>query len=252
MTFGAGSVTNSYSGNFSSICYDSGFDRFFAAGATGEIQSSSNGSAYTRRANGGANFNSIAGRNGSSGGNSVVAVGNSELIKYTLNGTSFSTSTSPFAGTPNITSVISPVIPGNFHMGYWCATENGDVAHSNDDGVNWTVQLATAGSSTSGQLAYHPSLGLFYRYGGLLYFSDGFGTWTQIHNALGTGAALLVLEDCWLVQTVPGMIQGRTVLTANAPAEFTIEFLGHSGLPVALDDQLWAFQGENVYVGGSL
>ena len=255
MAFGAGSVSDSYTGDFQAVCYDSSFNKFFACGQTGEIQASSNGSAYTRASNGGATLNSIASRNGSGGGDSVVAVGGTELIRFSLNGTSFSTGTSPFAGTPNITSVICPLPTDGTHLGYWCCTDTGDIAYSSNDGSTWTVELATAGSTLSGSLHYHESLGLFYLYGGSVYHSTGNGTWTQIHNAVGTSSALLVLQDCWFVQNVvaaPCSLQGRTTLDVNSDAEFCIEFLGHSGTPFVMDGQLWAFSSDIIYAGGAV
>jgi len=240
-----------YTGDFNDIAYDATLGLFIPVGDAGEIQTSSGG-AFTRRANGGSDLHSIA----TNGLGLCVATGDGELIKYSTNGTTWNTATSPFAGSPDIRSVAFGA--GVFVVG----TMDGDIA-SSADGITWTVRRAVAGSSGYGRVVYDSALGFLYAYDGDVFHSADGITWTKIHDTAAVGAAfsqpgLVASPWGWLVglSSADGTsIVGRYSATAvDHAADFSVDYATDDQLRWMkfIDGQLWAVGGDRIYTGGLL
>lgn len=246
---------SAYADDFSDVVFDTTLGLFIAVGAAGEIQSSPDGQAWTRRATGGGDSVLAVASNGAG---TLVAVGQTEFLKSSTNGTSWTSRTSPFTGTPHLVSVA-------FGAGVFVVvTAQNDIATS-PDGVTWTVRRATAGATTGrARVVYHSTLGFLYHWSTNVYHSADGITWSTLHTAVPTSSTtvpgLRTAPRCWLIVASSGSggayLDGRfSVATANAAADFTLDFVSGSEdiewLGV-LDGQLWALGGDRVFVGGAV
>lgn len=248
-----------YTGDFQDVVYDSTLGLFVAVGTGGEIQSSPDGQTWSQRATGGSTVHAVA----TNGAGTLLAVGQTEYIRRSTNGTAWSVVTSPFAGTPHIRDVA-------FGAGLWViVTGQGDVATSaTGEAGSWTVRMALASTALGARIEYQSAFGFLYHYGTTVYRSADGITWTSLHNAMPTSSTtpgLCTTAHCWFIVSSSGIagayVDGRfSVATANAAADFSLDFVNGSDLLQwigVLDGQIWALGGDGsgmdrVYVGGAV
>ena len=245
--FTSATAASSYAGNFADITRY--LTIFVAVGATGEIQTSSDGVTWTRQHNGGSNLRAVA-----ASGSALIAVGEGETILRSTSGGAWASQTSAFAGTPDIVSVV-------YGAGLFVAvTAKGDVATS-PTGMTWTVRLAQAGTTYDpSRVDYHASIGFLYHYGPDVWNSPDGITWTKIVNESGISSSadapgLLVAPYCYALGfsgTDGASCDGRYG-TASAVA-FAVHYMLNEPLTWwrFLNGQLWALGGDRVFVGGVL
>jgi hypothetical protein len=239
-----------FTGTFRDVTYDATLGLFIAVGDTGEIQTSppSIPTVWTRRASGGGNFYKIA----TNGLGLCVAVGQSGLIKYSTNGTSWTSATSPFTG--DIKAI--EFGGGLFVFG----TTDGDIA-SSPSGSAWTARRTLGGASDIGCLVFHSALGFLYSYGAdqdVFRSVDGI-TWTKIHNTLPV-QGLLASPHGWVTYRAGTgqyytSAEARYSTTAvDQPADVKIDYVADARLTWMkfIDGQLWALAGSRIYLGGVL
>jgi hypothetical protein len=246
--FAAQTPGSSFTGHFYDVTYDSVLALYVAVGAVGEIQSSTGNGIWTRRANGGADFLAIA----SNALGRFVAVGGG-LIKYSVNGTSWSTASVP-VGIGNYLTHIAYIGAGRFVA----ATDNGGIISSDDGGENWTTRRAFDGAGTSTAFTFYPGLGLLYAYDSVVYHSADGVTWTAVQSSVGSFELLLASPACWLLvnsATDGTSAQGWYSATeVDRALDFTADYLMDE--PVSwmrfVDGQLWALAGDKILAGGVL
>lgn len=246
--FAAQTAQAPFTGHFYDIAYDPWLTLYVAVGAVGEIQSSTGNGTWARRANGGDDFRAVAtnklGR--------FVAVGGG-LIKYSTNGTTWSTATVP-VGVDNYLAYIAYVGEGRFVA----ATDIGGIISSDDGGQTWTTRRAYNGAGEDNAFAFYPGLGCLYAYDNLAFHSPDGITWTQIQSGIDNFQLLLAGPSCWLLVTsatdgtaAHGWYSATEVARA---VDFTADYLMDE--PISwmrfVDGQLWALAGDKVMVGGVL
>jgi len=242
-TVAAGS---SYAGDFNDIAYDATLGLFIAVGTVGEIQTSPGNGTWTRRANGGEHLLRVA----TNGLGRCVAVGAGQTIKYSINGTSWSTATSPFSGTPDILGVA-------FGAGLFVVASSSGAVASSPDGITWTVRHNLARPYDNMQLVYDAGLGFVFHFTGEVFRSVDGITWSQIHAAAGDGV-LVASSFAWLM--VPSSADGTSaaVRYSMSPAgqapDFTVDYVATGALSWMkfINSQLWALSGSKIYLGGIL
>lgn len=239
--FVARTAASPFVNDFNDVVYDPGMGLFLAVGNSGEIQSSPDGTAWTRRASAGSNFYAIA----SSGAGLAVTVGSNDT-KYSTNGTTWT----PGTGLPTTTvSYVAWV-----QNGFIALTDAGEVYRS-VNGATWSLVLDAAVSGEPGvKLVHDPTVGAFVHVGPNIHWSlDGI-TWTQIHDSVPLAESVFVAPYLWGT-TVSGalgiMLNGRTAVTNNRPADFVVDYLALASMRW-FDAQVWALSGSKILVGGSL
>jgi hypothetical protein len=248
--FFAATAATPFTGDFRDIIHEPMWGLFVAVGNVGEIQTSSNGTSWQRRANGGANFRKIA----TNKLGTCVAVGESGLVKRATNSTTWSTATGPF-GASNFEGVA-------FGAGVFVAvTPYGGIA-SSPDGVTWTARRSEAiPAAGNGQVVYDTALG-FIAAGssnsGIVQSFDGI-TWTVIAappSSVQGPNSLIASPYGWarMSQSADGTAIVVSYNPTVVPLGFAADYVTSDQLTWMqfIDGQLWALGGTKIYLGGVL
>ena len=172
------------------------------------------------------------------------------MIKYSANGTSWSTATSPFTGTPDILGVA-------FGAGVFVAASSNGAVASSPDGIAWTVRHDLALPYSGSEVVYDAALGfLFHFESGVFRSVDGI-TWTQLHAGAGYGV-LAASPFGWLIAAASADgtsadVRYSPTAVGQAP-NFTVDYVTSDNIDWMkfIDGQLWALGGTKIYLGGVL
>ncbi len=246
--FAAETAGSSYAGDFYDIAYDATLGLYIAVGETGEIQTSTGNGTWTRRATGGADLFGVA----TNGLGVCVAVGTSDVLKWSTNGTTWNAAVNPFPAATGFELVV-------FGAGLFVAANGEGSIISSADGETWTTRRAFAGAGSSGRLAYDASLGFLYHYDQDIFRSPDGITWTKIHDLVGANIiSLIAAPYTWAItfSTAAGtVVDGRYSVTAvDHATDFTIDYVANEAITWLkfIDGQLWGLSGDKIYVGGVL
>lgn len=239
---------------FYGATYSSANSLFYVCGELGEIQSltgnATPGSAtVTQRNTGGIDtLNSIA-----AGAGTVVAVGNAETILSGL--TTFTTRTSPLAGTPNFLSVA-------FGAAIFVAATDTGAIISSTDGTTWTQRQAAVGAAATCTVEYESTIGFIVKYGNAAYISTDGITWTAMTISgiqLDAASYHFFAPYLWCeVRTVAGFgtqIIMRKVSGTTATLHATQSYVmgGNAATVVkVINSQIWALTSDQIWAGGVL
>jgi hypothetical protein len=253
--FAGQTAGSSYTGDFADVTYDPTLGLFIAVGTTGEIQTSTGNGVWTRRSSGGRDFLNVT----TDGLGLCVAGGAGDIngpgpIKYSSDGTTWSTATNPFGGHADVVGIAFGV--GLFVIGDY----DGQIA-SSPDGLTWTMRRTTGGAGGTGCVVYDPALGFLYAYtsGSDVFRSADGITWTRIHNSVQAFANGLIATPYGWVKAAVGA-DGTSAEVRYSPtaidqaADFTVDYVTSDQLKWMkfINGQLWALGGDKIYLGGVL